>query len=123
MKNNNLSGFHNINLIQSKRKSPTLKKFLTKAEFGEILSGRFDCSDKRCECCNYLMINDHYTFKNGQITFKLQSCFTCDSSNLIYVIICDKCLEEYIWDTEEGKTKLREAVRVYGQHIRQPQYQ
>ena len=123
MKNNNIRGFHKINLIQSKRQSPTLKNFLTKAEFGEILLGRFDCSDKRCECSNYLMKNDHCTFKNGQITFKLKSCFTCDSSNLIYVIICDKCLEEYIWDTEEGKTKLREAVRVYGQHIRQPQYQ
>ena len=72
-KNNSISGFHNIKLIQSKRQPPNLKKLLTKAEYGEVLSGTFNCSDKRCECCNYLLINDHYTFKNIQITFKLRS--------------------------------------------------
>ena len=46
LKNNNVSGFHNIKLIQSKRQSRNLKKLLTKAEFGEILSGTFNCSDK-----------------------------------------------------------------------------
>ena len=109
--------------MQSKRQSPNLKKLLTKAEFREFLSGTFNCSDKRCECCNYLLINDHYTFKNVQITFKLKNRFTCDSFNLIYVVICGTCKEEYIVETEEGKTKLRDRVRVYRQHIRQPQCQ
>ena len=58
-KNNIVSGFNNIKLIQSKRQSPNLKKLLTKAEFGEVSSGSFNCNDKRCECCNYLLINDH----------------------------------------------------------------
>ena len=123
MKNNNVSSFHNVKLIQSKRQSPNLKKFLTKAEFEEVLSGTFNCSDKRCECCNYLWINDHYTFKNVQITFKLKNRFTCDSFNLIYVVICGTCKEEYIGETGEGKTKLRDRVRVYRQRIRQWQYQ
>ena len=56
LKNNNDSGFHNIKLIQSKRQSPNLKKLLTKAEFGEVLSGTYNCSDKRCEYCNHLLI-------------------------------------------------------------------
>ena len=96
---------------------------LTEAEFGEVLSGTFNCSDKGCECCNYLLINDHYTFKNVQITFKLKYRVTWNSFNLIYVVICDTCKEEYIEETGEGKTKLRERVRVYRRHIRQPQYQ
>ena len=70
-----------------------------------------------------LLINDHYTFKNAQITFKLKNRFTCDSCNLIYVVICGTCNEEYIGETGEGKTKLRDRVRVYSQHIRQSQYQ
>ena len=123
LKNDNISGFHNIKLIQSKHQSPNLKKLLTKAEFGEVLSGTFNCSDKRCEYCNYLLINDHYTFKNVQITFKLKNRFTCDSFNLIYVVFLDTCKEEHIGETEEGKTKLSDRVRVYRQHIRQPQYQ
>ena len=64
LRNNNVSGFHNIKLIQSKRQPPISKNFLTKVEFGEVLSGTFICSDKRCECCNYFLIIDHYTFKN-----------------------------------------------------------
>ena len=116
MKNNNVSGFHNIKLTQSRRESPSLKKPLTKAEFGEVLSGTFNCSDERCECCNYLLINDHYTFKNVQITFKLKNRFTCDSFNLIYVVICGTCKEEYIGETGEGKTKLRDRVSVSPTH-------
>ena len=118
LKNNSVSGFDNIKLIQSKRQPPNLKKLLTKAEYGEVLSGTFNCSDKRCEYCNYLLINDHYTFKNVQITFKLKNRFTCDSFNLIYVVICSKCNEEYIGETRERKTELRDRVRVYRQHIR-----
>ena len=69
-----------------------------------------------------LLINDHYTFKNDQITLKLKNRLTCDSFNLIYVVICDTCKEEYIGETGEGKAKLRDRFRVYHQHIRQPQY-
>ena len=45
LRNNNVSGFYNIKLIQRKRQSPNVKKLLTKAEFGEVLSGTFNCSD------------------------------------------------------------------------------
>ena len=69
------------------------------------------------------MINDHYTFKNVQISFKLKNRFTCDSFNLIYVVVCETCKEEYIGGTGEGKSKLRDRVRVYRQHVRQLQYQ
>ena len=122
LKNNN-SSFHKIKLIQSKCRSSNLKKLLTKAEFGEVSSGMFNCNDKRCEYCNYLLINDHHIFKNVQITINLKNRFTCDSFSLLYVLICDTCKEEYIEETGEGKTKLRDRVRVYCQHIRQPQYQ
>ena len=109
--------------MQSKRQSANLKKLLTKAEFREFLSGTFNCSDKRCECCNYLLINDHYTFKNVQITFKLKNRFTCNSFNLIHVVICGTCKAEYIAEIGEEKAKLSDRVREYCQHIRQPQYQ
>ena len=110
LKKNNASGFHNIKLLQSKYQCSNLEKLLTKAEFGEVLSGPFNGSNKRCECFNYLLINDHYTFKNVQITFTLKNHFTCDSFNLIYVAICDTCKEEYIGETGEGKTKLWDRV-------------
>ena len=66
------------------------------------------------------MINNHYAFKNVQITFKLKNCY---SFHLIYVVICDTCRKEYIGETREGKTELRDRLRVYRQHVQQPQYQ
>ena len=123
LRNNNVSGFHNIILIQSKRQSPNLKRLLTKGEFGEVLSVTFNCSDKRCECCNYPFNINHCAFKNAQITFKLKNHFTCDSFNLIYVVTCGTCKEEYIGEAGEGKFKLRDRVSVYRQDILQPQYQ
>ena len=75
-----------MNLIQSKRQPPNLKKLLIKAEYGEVLYGTFNCSDKRCECGNYLLTNDHYTFKNVEITSKLKTALTSHmSSSMINV--------------------------------------
>ena len=45
------------------------------------------------------------------------------SCNLIYVVVCFCCNGEYIGETGTNKQKLRDRVRVYRQHIRQPQYQ
>ena len=110
LKNNNVSTFHNIKRMQSKRQSPNLKKLLPKAEKLKVLLGTFNCSHRRCECFNYPLINDHYTFKNIQITFKLKNRFICDTFNLICVVICDTCKEEFIGKTDEGKIKLRDRV-------------
>ena len=89
LNNNNVSGFLSINLIQSKRRPSNLKKKLTKVEYRDVLSGTSNCTDKRCECCNYLLINDLCTIKKVKTTFKLRNCFTCDSFNIILVVICD----------------------------------
>ena len=43
----------------------------------------------------------------------------CKRSDLLYVLICSTCYEEYIEEAGEGKTR----VRVYRQHKRQPHYQ
>ena len=39
------------------------------------------------------------------------------------VLICSGCLEEYTGETGVGKTRLRDWVRVYRQHIKQPEHQ
>ena len=47
---------------------------------------------------------------------------SCDSSNLLYVIICSGCNEEYIGETGKGTTKLRDRVRVYHEQINDEKY-
>ena len=71
------------------------------------------CVDKRCECCSHLLLSNAYKFKNVDVTFKLKTGFTCDSSNLIYVFICPNCKEEYIRETGVKLTKLWDRVRIY----------
>ena len=51
-----------------------------------------------------------YTFKNVDKTFNLKTCFSCDSSDLLYIIICPTCGEEYINEPGVDKTKLRDRV-------------
>ena len=53
----------------------------------------------------------------------MKTYFSCDSYNLLYIIICPTCGEEYTGETGIGKTKPRDHARVYRQHIKQPEYQ
>ena len=102
---------------------PNLQKILTKAAFSQKQVGVFRCSDKRCECCTSLLLGNSYTFKNVDKTFNLKAHFSCDSSNLLYVVICPTCCEEYTSETGVGKTKLRDHIQVCRKHIRQLEYQ
>ena len=122
LKRNKLDGFEKLRVIQSKRQAPNLKKILTKAEFSQKQVGVYKCPDKRYECCASLLFGNSYTFKNHDKTFNLKTYFSCDSSDLLYIIICPTCGEEYNGETGIGKTKLRDRVRVYRQRIRQPEY-
>ena len=64
-----------------------------------------------------------HTFKTTGDMFYLKEDMTCESSDLIYVVICPTCNEEYIGEIGEGKIRVCDRVRVYQQHICQPQYQ
>ena len=56
--------------------------------------------------------------------FKLKTPMSCDIFNVIYVVICSYCGEEYIEESELGtEQRPRDRVKVYRQHIRQPEYQ
>ena len=61
--------------------------------------------------------------KNVDKTFNLKTYFSCHSCTFLYFIICPTYGEECTSKTEVGKTKLRDRVWVYQQHIRQPEYQ
>ena len=122
LKRNKVHGFENLRVVKSKQQAPNLKRILTKAEFSQKQVGVYKCPEKRCECCTNLLLGNSYTFKNVDKTFKLKTYFSCDSYNLLYIINCPTCGEEYTDETGIGKTKLRNRVRVYRQHIKQPEY-
>ena len=87
LKQNKVDRFENLRVIKSKRQASDLKKILTKAEFSQKQVGVFKFPDKICEYCASLLLDNPYTFKNVDKTFNLSQ-FSCDSSDLLYIIIC-----------------------------------
>ena len=122
--NETKEGFKDIKLIKSQRQPSSLKKLLTRAIYPtkqEHCSKKF--SKTRCACCDYIKESSFHTFKTTRDIFYVKKDMTCERSNLVYVVICSTCNEEYIGETGEGKTRVRDRVRVYRQHIHQYQYQ
>ena len=70
-----------------------------------------------------LLLPKKHTFKNVYKTLTLKTPMSCNSFNVINVLICSAFLQEYIGETGVGKTRLRDSVRVYRQHIKQPEHQ
>ena len=120
---NNVNGFKNIRLIHAKRQPPNLKIILTNSLFTNKTAGVFKCSNSRCLCCQQLLLGISYTFKNTGKQFYLKTKMTRDTRNLINLVICPTCKEEYIGKTRTGDSKLRDRVRIYRQHIRQPEHE
>ena len=79
------------------------------------------CWNLSCKWCQSLLLSKEYTFKNVNKISTLKTSMSCNSFNVIYVVVCSSCLEEYILETLAGKTRLRDYVRVYRQHIKQPE--
>ena len=109
-------------IIKSKRQSPSLKSILTRACFSSINNENpkvSKCNKPRCATCPYLTTGPKFNFKNGS-QFIVKSSMTCVSSNILYVITCAGCGENYIGQT--GDT-LQHRMTVHRQQIREPKYQ
>ena len=105
--------FKDIKLIKSIRQPSSFKKRLTRAIYSnkkEQCSKK--CNTTRCACCNYIKEGSFHTFKTTGDIFYLKEDMTCKNSDLIYVVICSTCNEEYIGETGEGITRVRDRVRV-----------
>ena len=89
---NKVVGMKDYKLIQSRKQPANLKKILTKAEFSSKPPMVTKCGDKRCECCNHLLLSDHYVLKEVNYKFTLKSPMSCGSCNLIYVVVCFGCM-------------------------------
>lgn len=104
-------------VIKSKRQLPNLKRLLTRAKFctQEKTPQVQKCGRPNCGLCNFLLEGQFYKSKSGY-TFKVKFPMSCDVKNVIYIIICNGCKEEYVGETNE----LRKRMTVHRQHIRDP---
>ena len=102
--------------INSMSQAPNLGRLLCRCKFNHHakITKPKKCG-KNCVSCPYRLKASLYQFKRVSKTFLLKNPFNCESSNLIYVVICQGCKVEYI-----GKTVclVIERISIYRQHIR-----
>ena len=103
-------------IIKSKRQPNNLKRLLTKAKFTDIheLPKISKCNRPNCGVCEHLITENKFVFQCGK-TFNVKTTMSCEVRNLICVIRCGECQEEYIGET--GET-LRHRLTVHRQQIR-----
>ena len=76
------------------------------------------CSDKKCEFCPQAISRDTYITKNVTI-LKRNHKMTCKSRDLIYILICHGCGEEYVGETG---TQLNLRTNLHRNQIKNPSY-
>ena len=110
-----------VKFINCKRQAPNLGRMLCKSSFppSNSISGVKNCG-KSFACCQYIKEGIEHTFKTVDKKIEIRIPFNCESKNLIYVVICSGCKEEYIGQTQ---TMLKEILNTYRQHIRQLELQ
>ena len=88
-------------IIKSKRQPKNLKQILTSAYLGNYTTqGVTKCNKKRCGVCDILIEGRSYQLKNSHIPFNIKRNLTCNSKNVIYVIECTNCEDNYIGCTQ-----------------------
>jgi hypothetical protein len=76
------------------------------------------CGRPRCKTCpDIIEVKKDITLNN--VAISLNANMNCESKNLVYVLVCVKCKQIYI-----GETELSLAVRntLHRQHVRRPEY-
>ena len=113
--------FQRNKLAKSMNQAPNVGRLSCRSKFES--QGKND-EVKNCgrNCVSYL-----YLVKVSLCQFKrvnnfllLKNSFNSESSNLIYVVICEGCKKEYIGETG---CLVKEGINIYRQQIRQSQYQ
>ena len=103
--------------LKSKRQAWNLQRILTRARFDKQASETIvkKCNRGNCGLCKHLLEGKNFEFVNGK-TFTVNASMSCDVKNVVYVITCRGCNENYIGET----VNLRHRTTVHNQQTRDP---
>ena len=113
--------FQRKKLGKSMSQAPNLGRLICRSKFESQHKNHEEKNcGKNCVSCPYLLKVSLYQFKRVKKIFLVKNSFNCESSNLIYVVICQGCKEKHIGETG---CIVKRQINIYRQHIRQLQYQ
>ena len=97
-------------IVHSKRQPANLKRILTRTNtFSPPKKGVRICGKRQCGLCifghNNLLEGESIGLKNGY-TIKANRLITCESTNLVYCIICPTCSEFYIGECKALRPRM-----------------
>ena len=82
------------------RRDTSLRDLLVRSSVGPTTppsSGNQPCQQKSCKTCPFLSSTSTFTGPSGK--FSVRSHFTCQSSNVIYIVQCLLCQKLYVGET------------------------
>ena len=89
--------------INAKRQQPNLHTILTSSKkhlHKTQHKGNYKCNKPRCLVCKHIITDCPFTIPHTDIKIQPPN-LTCDSSNIIYLIFCNKCNNsKYIGETQ-----------------------
>ena len=59
------------------------------------------CGASRCKSCSTLLDMDKFTSHTTEQHFKVKIKASCKSSNIIYLIVCRRCSQQYVGETSQ----------------------
>ena len=86
------------------RKPKSLGDYLVHAKVDScgakhLLLGTVKCASRRCEVCKCMDENSRFKSSQDDRRYSINYNLTCNSSNVVYLITCKKCLLEYVGST------------------------
>ena len=111
--------------IASRRQTPNLGRILTRASFKSDNTdpvdnaGSYKCRDLRCATCPYLNESKTIRITSTGRDFKILKHLNCKSKNVLYIITCNGCQEQYVGMTNN---QLKTRMTLHRQHIDHPIY-
>ena len=104
--NNNIYLLHMDKEVKRKFSPQTwcvrkLSSYLVRANMYPIERkvGLCKCNGKHCEVCKNVLETDTFICSNDQTTYKINHKFDCIEKCLVYLIMCNKCLKQYVVQT------------------------
>lgn len=110
--------FNKFNLVTAYKNDLNLKQLLVRSRLPSDKMGAFrGCGNQKCKTCKiYAHDTDIFQSSTTGSKFSIASDLTCSSSNIVYLITCNKCKKQYVGETgrtlRERMTDHRSAIKL-----------
>jgi len=84
----------------------------------ENMSSVAKCNKRFCKCCETINVGDTFTSTNTKQQYYVEDDMDCNSENVIYIITCKRCRQQYVGETER---RLKDRLNGHRSNIKNKQ--